>query len=142
MFEYPELEADQYAAEEIVNEKIINGKILYQVKWLGYPHSQNTWEPLEHLINVPQLISYWNQQKRKLLRLKKQKQKKFIQSQEEFNYKPVDTNHVHEVVPRQKPKRGRSKKQADKDASNQSILKNWSKASNNSNKNSSLSSFS
>ena len=48
----------EYEVEKIVNKKRnINGVILYEVKWLGYPEDQNTWEPLSHLTKVKKMIA-------------------------------------------------------------------------------------
>ncbi|CAI2371392.1 unnamed protein product [Moneuplotes crassus] len=55
-----------YNVEEILDVIVINGEEKYLVKWEGYPHSQNTWEPLAsfgsnlHLIN--QFIEKRNRQ--------------------------------------------------------------------------------
>ena len=34
-----------YFIEKIIDKKKINGKEHYLVKWVGFPHSRNTWEP-------------------------------------------------------------------------------------------------
>ena len=48
----------EYEVEKIVNKKRnLNGVILYEVKWLGYPEDQNTWEPLSHLTKVKKMIA-------------------------------------------------------------------------------------
>jgi hypothetical protein len=48
--------ADQeYEVEEIVGDRSHAGKTLYFVKWKGFPVSDNTWEPGEHL--PPELIA-------------------------------------------------------------------------------------
>ncbi|CAD8165229.1 unnamed protein product [Paramecium octaurelia] len=43
----------EYEVESIVERKFDEQTkaYLYQIKWKGYPHSQNTWEPIEHLQN-------------------------------------------------------------------------------------------
>jgi hypothetical protein len=50
-------EHEQFTAEKIVGKKKIGNKIYYEVKWLGFPSSQNTWEPLSTLKDqIPDLI--------------------------------------------------------------------------------------
>jgi hypothetical protein len=39
----------EYTVEAIVGKKMINGVLKYEVKWQGYPDSENTFEPLAHL---------------------------------------------------------------------------------------------
>ena len=56
----------EYEVEKIVNKKRnINGVILYEVKWLGYPEDQNTWEPLSHLTKVKKMIAEFEKTKGK-----------------------------------------------------------------------------
>lgn len=40
---------EAYEVEAIVGKRVINGVPKYEVKWKGYPDSENTFEPLEHL---------------------------------------------------------------------------------------------
>lgn len=42
--------------EDIVDIAVRRGKVNYQVKWLGFPSSQNTWEPFENLNKCENLI--------------------------------------------------------------------------------------
>jgi hypothetical protein len=42
----------EYEVEEILDQKYIRGKLHYLIKWEGYPHSENTWEPITNL-NCP-----------------------------------------------------------------------------------------
>ena len=44
-----EQEEDFYEVEKIIKMKIQKGKNLFLVKWVGYPSSENTWEPKENL---------------------------------------------------------------------------------------------
>lgn len=41
-------------------------RIVYFVKWKGYPHSQNTWEPRENLANAPAKLKEWRDRKLRL----------------------------------------------------------------------------
>ena len=51
-------EPNTYVVEEIVDSKPARGrrKFKYTVKWQGWPHSENTEEPVEHLIHAPDAI--------------------------------------------------------------------------------------
>ena len=50
------LKDGEYNVEKILEMKIKNGEKLYFVKWEGYPSSQNTWEPRNHLSNVDGMV--------------------------------------------------------------------------------------
>lgn len=40
---------EEWIVETIVNAKIDYRKVKYQIKWEGYPESENTWEPLSNV---------------------------------------------------------------------------------------------
>lgn len=48
---------DVFFVEKILDKKIVNGQIKYKVKWQGWPEEDCTWEPLENLTNVQELIA-------------------------------------------------------------------------------------
>ncbi|KIO01401.1 hypothetical protein M404DRAFT_78742, partial [Pisolithus tinctorius Marx 270] len=55
----PELVGDKnkWEIEAILKHKCVHKqKYLYLVKWLSYPHSQNSWESEENLINAPEVL--------------------------------------------------------------------------------------
>jgi hypothetical protein len=54
---------DEYEVEEILATNKISGKPHYLVKWKGYDTSENTWEPIEHLMGCHQLIQQFHQEK-------------------------------------------------------------------------------
>jgi hypothetical protein len=49
-----------YEVEEILGHKTINDKSHYLVHWKGYQHSEDTWEPEEHL--TPATLDYYHHQ--------------------------------------------------------------------------------
>lgn len=48
---------EEFVVEQVLDRKFDSGSPLYKVKWLGYPLSQCTWEPVEHLSNVPEMVA-------------------------------------------------------------------------------------
>ncbi|KAJ1676483.1 Chromobox protein 1, partial [Spiromyces aspiralis] len=55
---------DEYTVEKILDDgEDDDGNKLYLIKWLGYPDSENTWEPME---NIPEdLITEYESKKKK-----------------------------------------------------------------------------
>jgi hypothetical protein len=53
--------SDLYEVERIVDKRVSNGNIEYQVKWVNYPDSANTWEPVDNLIFSPEAIQEYEQ---------------------------------------------------------------------------------
>ena len=52
---------DLYIVDRILSKRFVNGKVQYYLKWLGYPDSENTWEPKENL-KCPSLIYEFEKQ--------------------------------------------------------------------------------
>lgn len=79
MEEDDECYEELYNVEKIVKVKKVKGKKLYRVKWEGYSHSQNTWEPIENLENCQKILEKFkkrNNKKRKNIRLKTRAEKR------------------------------------------------------------------
>lgn len=56
--------AEGYAVESIVDKIVTpDGKVHYLLKWKGYPHSDNTWEPEENL-NCPELMEKFEKKRK------------------------------------------------------------------------------
>jgi len=52
-------EGDEYVVENIVNKRVVKGKVQYFVKWEGFPDADNTWEPEENL-SCPEKVEEYN----------------------------------------------------------------------------------
>ncbi|CAG8544061.1 10969_t:CDS:1 [Funneliformis mosseae] len=46
---------NEYEVEKILDQKVINGDICFEIKWKGYGPEYNTWEP-HHNLNCPELL--------------------------------------------------------------------------------------
>ena len=40
----------RFAAEAVVGEKMVQGRLHYLVRWMGYPDADNTWEPASRML--------------------------------------------------------------------------------------------
>jgi transposase InsO family protein len=59
----------EFEVEAILDCQTMRGVTKYLIKWKGYPHSENTWEPKSQL-NCPDLLENYHQQNPKLPRKK------------------------------------------------------------------------
>ncbi|KAF9271187.1 hypothetical protein BGZ88_006653, partial [Linnemannia elongata] len=47
----------EYEVEKIVKHtKSKDGSFLFLVKWVGYPHSENTWQTADDLVNAKAIL--------------------------------------------------------------------------------------
>ncbi|VDL18896.1 unnamed protein product [Hymenolepis diminuta] len=53
-----------FQVEAILDERRVNDQLTYKVRWVGYPSSEDTWEPEENLVGVRDLIDQFHKQKR------------------------------------------------------------------------------
>ncbi|KAJ3284916.1 hypothetical protein HK104_009712 [Borealophlyctis nickersoniae] len=59
-----ELSEEEFEVEAIIAEKILRGRIHYNIKWKGYDDpSDNTWEPLEKLTHCPDVLAEWQRKR-------------------------------------------------------------------------------
>ena len=50
----------EYEVEDILDSKFLRKRLFYLIKWKGYPISDNSWEPISHLLNSRDLIQYFH----------------------------------------------------------------------------------
>ena len=53
---------ESYEVEAILNHRRIQNRFQYLIKWQGYPSSENTWEPEQHLTNANQVLNSYKKQ--------------------------------------------------------------------------------
>jgi hypothetical protein len=62
--------------EDILDEEDIEGEQHFLVKWSGWTHEDNTWEPLRHITNAKEKLSKWEKYKSKKQKLIEKQLKK------------------------------------------------------------------
>ena len=51
---------EEYEVERIVRSRRMKGqRVLYEIKWKDYPEDENTWEPIENLVNAREHLDYF-----------------------------------------------------------------------------------
>ncbi|XP_017481305.1 PREDICTED: DNA topoisomerase 2-like [Rhagoletis zephyria] len=64
-------ELEDYIVEQIVDKQIDDENVKYLVKWEGYSSSENTWEPLENMIDSMDLVTEFENKCRNARRSKR-----------------------------------------------------------------------
>ena len=52
----------KYEVAAILDSRIVRNKLYYLVDWLGYSHSERTWEPIENVTNARALLDDFHRQ--------------------------------------------------------------------------------
>ena len=100
--EQEESKTDLYIVERILSKKLVKKQPYYLVKWKDYSHKFNTWEPLENLENVRDLIKAF--------------EKRFLNEKDHLhNYNNNHTKNNHTTKPGKNKKKKTRKKSVDPD---------------------------
>ncbi len=54
-----------YTVEKILEKKRIKGKIKYLIKWKGYSKEESTWEPIQHLKFVKEMVKEFEEREKR-----------------------------------------------------------------------------
>ncbi len=68
----PENEPEDYEVESILDKRTVSGQVQYLIKWKGYEHVDNTWEPVENL-SCPRLLEQFHRRNPEYPRTKERK---------------------------------------------------------------------
>ena len=110
---------DVYQVEKIVGKRWKGGRVQYKVKWEGYPYSQCTWEPLEHLQTVFELIDQYNEsQQTTSKKSKKEKDEEHLRKKRKKSSSVSQEENSEESSNSRKIKSNSSEKKDSKDNSN------------------------
>ena len=48
---------EEYEVKDVLDSRFYRGHLQYLIKWKGYSHGDNTWEPLDHVLNATDVIA-------------------------------------------------------------------------------------
>ena len=74
-FHYEAEEENEFEVEDIITHRVVNNGTEYLVKWLGYPDSENTWEPDTNLTNCRQLLAQYHRNQDQRTQVRPQKRR-------------------------------------------------------------------
>ncbi|XP_075977452.1 chromodomain-containing protein chromator isoform X3 [Anticarsia gemmatalis] len=90
-----EAEAGEYVVEKILAKRFNPRRKQYEylLKWEGYPHEQNTWEPVENMETCKHLLEAFEKQ------LARQKELKALRAQQQQQQHPVQVKQMSTPLP-------------------------------------------
>lgn len=61
-FHYEEEETNEFEVEQVLRHRLVDNGKEYLIKWKDYPHSENTWEPENHLVSCRQKLRQYQRE--------------------------------------------------------------------------------
>jgi hypothetical protein len=93
---------DEYEVESIVDSRIVsqNSKIVkqYFVKWKGFPHSQNTWEPIGNLTGCRALVERFEKERKRGNHASDDEEEEEEEEEEDYSLEEQDHEEEEEEV--------------------------------------------
>ncbi|GAB2277940.1 La ribonucleoprotein [Dionaea muscipula] len=82
----PKLADGFYEIESIRKKRIFKGQPQYLIKWLGWPDSSNTWEPLEHLQACADVVEAFEERQSAEKKTYRKRKCQFTQPKKKMQY--------------------------------------------------------
>jgi len=60
----PDSDGDIYQVEKLLKQRMKDGEHQFLIKWLGFPHGQNSWEPASNILNKHLIKQFYDQHPR------------------------------------------------------------------------------
>lgn len=121
---------DFYKVEKIVAKQKIDGIEYYEVKWLNFPESQNTWEPASHLESCKKAIQSFEKSqtqihptaKRSTSTRSHSQRKSNEEENKQTNYKVIQSSSSNMAKSSQIKKKDKKQKESNSGSSKKTIL--------------------
>lgn len=75
---------NEYEVEKIIGKKLVSNKVFYKIKWKDYSFQESTWEPIENLTNIKEMIAKYESYKKEG-QFDIKKREKLKKDESEFN---------------------------------------------------------